>query len=198
MRVARLVAYSSMLLGVLGMTACADLQTVGRTTRLPLLVDANNSKVEPGVAIHLDAQQRLVLARGEKYCAEPSPDALAAYASSLGFGVSAPGQGAASLAQALQSSAGSIGLRTQSITLMRDALYRMCEAANNGDLNRLEVAMFLRRSQDLTAAVLAIEQLTGAVVAQQVILTGNANAAAAASLLSNQAAVEEAGKRAII
>lgn len=106
-----------------------------------------------------------------------------------------PSQGAVSFAQALQSSAGSIGLRTQSITLMRDALFRMCEAYNNGAINEFEVAAFLRRSQDLTAAVLAIEQLTGAVAANQVILTGNAAASATASLLSNQAAVEEAKKR---
>ena len=113
------------------LSACADLQTIGRRTALP-----NNNASDPyGVAIHLDANQRLVIVQGQKYCAEPSPDAFAAYAASLGLGISAPTQGAASAAQALQSSAGSIGLRTQSITLMRDALYRMCEAANNANLN---------------------------------------------------------------
>ena len=43
---------------------------------------------------------------------------------------------------------------------MRDAFYRICEASNNGNLNDLEVATLLRRSQDLTAVVLAVEQLT--------------------------------------
>ena len=160
---------------------CATLQTVGRTT-----------KIKDGIAIHLDAQQRLVLATAGKYCAEPSPDALSAYVGSLGLGVSSPGQGAASLVQSLQSPTSSIGLRTQSITLMRDALYRMCEASNNGHLNQLEVAAFLRRSQNLTAVVLAIEQLTGAVVGNQAILTADSEASASANLVSNQQLLDQA------
>ena len=121
-----------------------------------------------GTAIHLDAQQRLVLATAMGFCAEPSPDALAAYTSSLGLGIRASNLSAASVARTLATSAGSIGLRTQSITLMRDALYRMCEASNNGHLANWEIAAFLRRSQDLTAVVLAIEQLTGATAANQI------------------------------
>lgn len=170
---------------LLSMSACANLQTIGRSTPF----GENGAR-----AIHLDAQQRLVLTSKDKFCAEPSPDALAAYASSLGLGVGVPGQGAGSAAQAVQSATGSIGLRTQSITLMRDALYRMCEANNNGALNALEVAAFLRRSQDLTAVVLAIEQLTGAVSARQVTLTPSAGSSASASVVSNQQLLDEATK----
>lgn len=174
---------------LLSLSACADLKTIGRRTMLPL---SNNTG---GIAIHLDAQQRLVVYKAlGQYCAEPSPDALAAYASALGLGVSAPSQGAASLASASQSSAGSIGLRTQSITLMRDALYRMCEAYMNGALGPAQVATLLGRSQDLTAVILAVEQLTGVVAANQVILTGTAGAGASASLLSNQQLLDAARK----
>ena len=110
------------------MTGCsvADFNTVGRKTIL--------SKGEEGVAIHLDAQQRLVLHNAKRFCAEPSPDALQAYAASLGLSGTDPAKGAASLSGAQQSIAGGIGLRTQSITILRDALYRMCEAYNNGVL----------------------------------------------------------------
>lgn len=94
-------------LAVLALTGCANLQTIGRTTTLP----NGDATTSTGVAIHLDAQQRLVMFNGEQYCAEPSPDALAAYASALGAGAAVSGQGAASVAQALQSAAGSIGLR---------------------------------------------------------------------------------------
>lgn len=179
------------------LTACADLQTIERRTTLPLSTD---SEPHDGVAIHLDAQQRLVMFHLNKYCAEPSPDALAAYAASLGFGASAASRNAASLAQGMQSSAGSIGLRTQSITLMRDALYRMCEAASNGSLNSIEVAKLLHQSQDLTAVILAVEQLTGAVAANQIILGGTTSSDATASLISNQQALDsvrksEAGKK---
>jgi hypothetical protein len=46
----------------------------------------------------------------------------------------------------------------------------------------------------LTAVVLAIEQLTGAVAANQVILTGTAGSGASASLLSDQKLLDEARK----
>lgn len=174
--------------------SCATLQTVGRRTQ-----------IEELKAIHLDAQQRLVFVKPKAaetnadmrakryiYCAEPSPDALASYAASLGLSTISPSQNELSLAAALQSPTGSIGLRTQSITLMRDALYRICEAYNNGALNEPLVAALLQRSQDLTAVVLAVEQLTGAVAANQVILTPHSSASASANLLSQQQALDQA------
>lgn len=170
---------------VVALVGCANLQTVSRKTSIPQLTYAPESNKPESVAIHLDAQQRLVIFSEEGYCAEPSPDALSAYVAALGLGSSNSSGSSISLSELLQSGAGSIGLRTQSITLMRDALYRMCEAANNDHLNKVEVAAFLRRSQDLTAVVLAIEQLTGAVTANQVILSPGSNAQTT-NLLSNQ------------
>ena len=167
-------------------TACgANFNSIGRRTPLPTANDT-------GVAIHLDAQQRLVIYSAKRYCAEPSPDALAAYAQSLGLGASVPSQGAASLAGASQSTLASIGLRTQSITIMRDALYRMCEAYNNGALGDVMVATLLGRSQDLTAVILAVEQLTGAVAANQVVVTGTAGANTTANLVANDQALAAA------
>ncbi len=170
-----------MLAASVGLGACANLQTLNRESDMP----------GGGKAIHLDAQQRTILTRVDgTYCAEPSPDALASYAASLGLGISQPGQGAASLANALQSNAAGIGLRTQSITLMRDALYRVCEATANGVLGQVGATTMLARSQDLTAVVLAVEQLTGAVAAQQVALTSEAKANSAATLVENDKALE--------
>lgn len=173
------------------LTACADLQTVERRTTLPF---SDETAPHDGVAIHLDAQQRLVMFHLNKYCAEPSPDALAAYAASLGLGASTAGKNAESMSQGMQGAAGSIGLRTQSITLMRDALYRVCEAASNGNLNSIEVAKLLHQSQDLTAVILAVEQLTGAVAANQIYLTGTTSASATANLVSNQQALDAVRK----
>lgn len=170
----------------LSLTACADIDSISRRSNLP------SSTTVEGRAIHLDAKQRVVLAKAgtrdgrvDMACAEPSPDALSAFASSLSAGVSVTGQGAGSGAQALSEAAGSIGLRTQSITLMRDALYRVCEAYYNGALTRPQVMALMARSQDLTAAVVSVEQLTGAIVAKQVALGGAADAAASAATLSN-------------
>ena len=183
MKIKRTLAIAASMLLATTLTGCANLFTVDRTT-----------KFEDGTAIHLDAQQRLVLFTEKEftrekdtdkdkqkntdeqektdkekyytkytYCAEPNPDAMSSYAASLGLSALDPSESDVSLVQELQSATGNIGLRTQSVTLMRDALYRICEAYNNGGLDKKEVNKLFRRSQNLTAVVLAIEQLTGAV-----------------------------------
>jgi hypothetical protein len=167
------------------LAGCANLSTLNRSTDLP----------DGGKAVHLDAPQRLVYtSKDGTLCAEASPDALQAFAYSASGGLTLPDSGvAASLAQALTTSAGSIGLRTQSITLMREQLYRICEANHNGLTP--DVIQLLERSQDLTLGVLAIEQLTGAVAAKQVVLTGDANAEAAANIGSTEKELAAAQKR---
>jgi hypothetical protein len=172
------------------LSACANLQTVDRVSQLSV----SNGTTNEGQAVHLDAQQRLLIATARGFCAEPSPDALAAYASALGFGISNPTKQAASLSNALSSNAGSIGLRTQSITLMRDALYRLCEAQQNGAIDDLQLAHLMTRSQDLTAVVLAIEQLTGAVVAPPIVLSPSPEASGTSALVANQELLETARK----
>ena len=135
------------------LASCANTQTAGRTTELP-------SERGKGIAIHLEAQQRLILSNGKgHYCAEPSPDALSAHAASIALGTTSPSGGGQIDVEQISKPTG-IGLRTQSITLMRDALYRICEASNNGNLQKWETAAILLRSQDLTAVMLAVEQLT--------------------------------------
>ena len=180
----------AVLLGTLSILAgCANLNTIDRETDLDSLDDK-------GKVIHLDIQQRLVVVNAMgKYCAEPSPDALAAFAAAVGIGASAPAKGAVSAAGGASSSAASVGLRTQSITLMRDALYRMCEAYGNGQLSKPQVMALLSRSQDLTAVILATEQLTGAVVAQQAALSGSASSDATAVMTATAELLEVALKQ---
>jgi len=162
---------------------CANFNTVDRSTDLP----------DGGKAVHLDAPQRVAIAdKLGKVCAEPSPDALQAYASSLGAGLQPPNAAAISIAQALSTNAGSIGLRTQSITLMRDALYRICEEYKNGSLSRGSVHVLMERYQDLTMGILAIEQLTGAVAAPQVTLSMKSAATSAAEINSIQRELDKA------
>lgn len=174
----------------MALAGCADINSISRRSNLP------SSTTVDGRALHLDAKQRVVLAKAgtrdgrvDMACAEPSPDALSAFASSVGGGISVSGQGAGSAASALSEAAASIGLRTQSITLMRDALYRVCEAYYNCAISEPQAMALLSRSQDLTAAVVSIEQLTGAIVAKQAALGGAADASASAALLSNTQAL---------
>jgi hypothetical protein len=178
---------------------CANYNSIDRTSRLPSN-DLDNDILHPAAAkaVHLDIKQRVLIAKEgdasspDMVCAEPSPDALSAFASAASGGANAQGYGNAAAALAMSEAAGSVGLRTQSITLMRDALYRICEAYYNGQLTRADVKLLMTRNQDLTAAVVAIEQLTGAVVARQVGLGGGAASAASAALLANAEALAQA------
>ena len=170
---------------LLSLAACANLHTIHRTTELPL----------QGKAIHLDAPQRLVYSNAQGHtCAEPTPDALQAYISSAGAGVNS-GQNAASISTALSANAASIGLHSQSITLMREHLFRICEYAQNKSINPADTMLLMERSQDLTMGVLAIEQLTGAVVARQAALTGQGQSAGSSGVLATQAQLDRAEER---
>lgn len=173
------------LLFAISLQGCANLQTINRSSSVPF-------GTASGKVVHLDAQQRLVVFAANRYCAEPSPDALAAYASALGLSGSKLPSSSVAASGALNSMAGSIGLRTQSITLMRDTLYRTCEASLNGRISDSQVAVLMARSQDLTAVILAIEQLTGAVAAPPITLAGSGNASAANTMMANTQALSQA------
>lgn len=135
-----------------------------------------------GKSIALDAQQRAILSgkRGTKtennvpqetvWCAEPSPDAITAIGASSGGAFRSEEQ-QAQLALTLAQQAASIGLRTQSIQLLRDAMYRACEGYLSGAIGKPDFYQLQRRFQNLTLGLLAIEQLTGAVKADQATLT---------------------------
>lgn len=145
----------------------------------------------------VDAKQRAVYSNRDydgrlRVCAEPSPDALSALAASGALGISNPsgvsGNGALSVAEA----AGSIGLRTQSIQLMRDAMYRICEGYSSGALSKGSFETLHRRLQSSMVAILAIEQLTGTVKAQQIVLGGNSSTGAAEQIAKLTQATSDA------
>jgi hypothetical protein len=170
---------------------CANVNSIDRRTDLGSIWGAFTE--DRNSAVHLDIKQRVVLAKGggDVVCAEPSPDALSAFASAASGGAAAQGYGSAAVAAALSEAASSVGLRTQSITLMRDALYRICEAYYNSELTEADVKLLLTRSQDLTATVVSIEQLTGAVVAQHAALGGSTSAASSAAMVANAEALAQ-------
>ncbi|MEM8793491.1 MAG: hypothetical protein AAGE80_17860 [Pseudomonadota bacterium] len=122
----------------------------------------------------IDAKQRAIISvpgEGNRQivCAEPSPDALQATAAALSGSAALDQPGAAEAA--LQAAAGvnegvaSIGLRTQSIQLLRDSYYRNCEGFASGALDDIAFNIMHQRFQNHTVALLAIEQLTGASIA---------------------------------
>ena len=182
------------------LTGCANLSTISRNTDLPgVPAGVNSPAFAGGRAIHLDAQQRLFYQANGHFCAEPMPDALQSLASSSGVGASV-GEKAAALSTAFGTSAASVGLHTQSTTLMRDQYYRICELAANTNMSAPQVAQLMERSQRFTLGILAVEQLTGAVAAQQAALSSDANSSAAANLGAtmdtlNKARVNESNRK---
>ena len=151
------------------------MNTISRSTSLP----------GEREAVHLDIHQRAIIATADKYCAEPSPDGLAAYAAAIGLSVGKPASSAGSLTNSGSSSAASVGLRTQSITLMRDLMYRICEASANESIGQANVAVLLGQSQDLATVILAIEQLTGPVAASQAALIASAQSSSTATIAAS-------------
>ncbi len=106
-----------------------------------------------------------------RFCAEPSPDALTALATSGNLGLTATDKINLTAAFSASENASNIGLRTQSIQLMRDAAYRLCEASASGMLTSVQYETLLRRFQSSMVAILAIEQLTGVVKVNAVVLS---------------------------
>jgi hypothetical protein len=118
-----------------------------------------------------DAQQRVIL-RGNRVgtdgeivtCVEPHPDAFTVNAASAAGNFTAPNGLGAALSGASSQSGASLALRTQTNTILREQGYRICESYINGAVSKVDYAQLLRRNQVMVTAVLAIEQLTGAVV----------------------------------
>lgn len=122
-----------------------------------------------------DAKQRAVIssrkAAGQTVvCAEPSPDVMQALAASNSLAFTDEKR-TAQIANQLSDSAANIGLRTQSIQLLRDGMYRLCEGYAGGALTATEFSSLQRRYQNLMLGLLAIEQLTGAVSGPQTAIT---------------------------
>ncbi|BCD96291.1 hypothetical protein [Marinagarivorans cellulosilyticus] len=121
--------------------------------------------------ISIDAKQRLAISDAVgRFCSEPSPDAMSALASTFGLNISNPTDISGNTSGSSAESAASIGLRTQSIQLMRDAMYRICELERNDALDKSTAFLLHSGYQDVMIALLSIEQLTGVVRAPAVTL----------------------------
>ncbi len=185
-------SFSTVAVVGMALSGCANLSTIERTTPFDFNPDRNQS----GKAIHLDAEQRLVIQKDfGAVCAEPSPDALTATAATLSGSVANSSDVNAALSSVLAETASSIGIRTQSIQLMRDALYRVCELYFSRALNDSQVMLLHQKYQDVMVAILAIEQLTGAVTPKAVGLNTSGQGEALSRSVDLGAAVREATER---
>jgi len=129
---------------------------------------ASGGRLLPGdpIPTHYKPRNRRIV------CAEPSPEAIRAIAEQVGASVRIPTTGTASgptagaaFGASQQAAVASIALRTPTIVLLRDALYRVCEGLINGVLDRTHVAFVASRIDDIMFGLHAIDGLTNMPVA---------------------------------
>lgn len=130
-------------------------------------------RVDATQKVDVDGKEELVNFSG--ICAEPSPDAISSLATSLGVELSVADKGKLGISQSISEAVGNIGIRTAAIQALRDMMYRNCEAYGIGAVSKMGLETLQRRFQTTMVAILAIEQLTGAVKAPAITLTGQSS-----------------------
>jgi hypothetical protein len=145
-------------------------------------------------SVSADAKQRVIISalRGPEgqtrriVCAEPSPDATAATAASLGTDLAAkvplPQAGGTvspeanlALQYAIAEQVAYVGVRNSTIQLLRDGLYRACEAYMNGAIGDFGYSLILANYGRLMVALLSAEGLTRPQFTGATILNSQAN-----------------------
>jgi len=174
------------LIAAIFLSGCsANHYSIHRTDHL----DSDESAV-----IMVDAKQRFLLSnvitkgteavpgtpntteKHRRYCAEPSPDVFSVLSQSAsGSGSFGRGADPKSMNIALQaafssSETGSTISRTQTINMLKEMMYRTCERYLNGQISDLEYPIIAARDQRIMTSILAIEQLTGAVLPKPVVI----------------------------
>lgn len=169
-----MIRFIAVMISFAVLSSCAEMTHLTRTRSMgSSITDSSTNATGRQQAFFIDAKQRAIFQRGAVTCAEPSPDALSAIAASQGLSVATPDGTSIGQSLSIAEAAGAIGLRTQSIQLMRDHMYRVCEAYSGGALPALTFALLHRRFQTTMVGILAIEQLTGVARAPTVVLGGS-------------------------
>ena len=119
-----------------------------------------------GEAVALDVYQRIILTRQfaestrQVVCAEPSPDALQVFSTALAAEVTAKGV-TGGFSGASSGAAQALSERSQTLMLLHDAMYRICEGYFNSAFDTAEYRYQHLRYRDSMLALLAIEELAG-------------------------------------
>lgn len=160
---------------VLGLALCAC--SSGPIHKPFDLASDNDDKRAAGLA--LDARQRAILSVDIKQsssplgqvkprqviCAEPSPDVAVAMAEAFSLGLSGKLGAQESVAGALSrgstESLAQLGQRTATVQLLRDLLYRACEAYANGALSASSYAVMLSGIDDFATTLFLSEAAAG-------------------------------------
>lgn len=142
----------------------------------------------PAQAIAVDAKQRFLVttarpkpangtdtnAELRKICLEPSPDVFSVISATLAANGKYGAKASAEFKAAMSEAGATIGTRTETIQLLRDAMYRICELAMNGDMDETVAANLHRSYQKSMVTLAAVAALADASRPSQVALTSRA------------------------
>jgi hypothetical protein len=114
-------------------------------------------------------------------CAEPSPDVAQAISTAAKLAgqvnVTGEGSGSGSYDSSYASSIVQLGERLATVQLLRDKMYRACEAFQNGAISDTSYTLMLARFDKTMASMLATETAAGAFGRSLAVLGGNASPA---------------------
>jgi len=143
--------------------------------------------------LSVDAKQRMMLVgtrpptRKGDYpipvtCTEPAPDALVARAAALSANATinpptGEAGGSGGLAGGSSESAASIGFRNQTVQMLRDGYYRLCEAYLNGAISHDRYESMIANADTFMAVVAALEVLGSQPVAPGVAISAGSTSA---------------------
>lgn len=129
-------------------------------------------------------------------CAEPSPDVALAIAQSFGTGLSIldGGQGARAVTRATVEGVVQLGERTQAIQLLRDKMYRACEAYSNGAITGTAYNLIMSKNNDAMVTLMMAGVTGGEFGRSGAAVGGAAKSEASASVSSLFDALQAAEK----
>ena len=159
------------------------------------MIDAKQRAIISNYVVARKRKDKEDIPAGIRVCAEAGADAFSVLSSSIAAsGTYSDGstEAAANLATSVNEIGTTIGLRTQTIQVLRDIMYRTCERYMGGAIGPEEFEIQNARDQRTIVSLLAIEQLTGAVTPKPVTIAATAEAATGATLLSIQANRDQA------
>lgn len=191
----RLLAASMLAISLTGLGGCTSSSRIFETTNMGsfgkvVSVDGRQRFLIYGSSAATDAQGRPLRSgifwwqRLRRFCAEPSPDVFSVAAAAYGMSGEAryAGPNNIGLSGSLSmssSEAASVISRTQTINMLREAMYRNCERYLNGAITPEEHTIQAIRDQRIMVSILAIEQITGVYRATSESITAQANATSA-------------------
>jgi hypothetical protein len=164
------------------------------------------ANLENGESFFIDARQRMItntrvdgMYKGGQItpkrilCAEPSPDVALAMAHSLGAGANVMGYGSGNVSSAVSQGLAQLGERFAAVQLLRDVLYRSCEAYANGAISSTTYAVMMARLDETTTTLLLGEMAAGAFGRQLGAIQTAADAKASANLNETLSPASKAG-----